>query len=164
MMYNEDLKTNPILESTPTWLVEQSIYLMSLNHLEWNLGHSYVSTCQVQALSAYDMATKLDPTLDHINSNNLGYFCFYGANPVPTESVMHACNRAVEMEPNSGLVHAFRAKARGKSGDLKGAREDLEQALRLLPDGDYDRYAVEEWLVKLKDGQDPFKQGEEYAP
>jgi tetratricopeptide (TPR) repeat protein len=164
-MYNEDLSSNPTLKPASVWLAGQAVSLIGEYHFDWSLGNTTASVYREQALSAYDMAVKIDPTLGHSSVYGLDHFCFYGADPAPTESVMHACNYAVEMEPNNGLVYAIRAKARGKSGDLKGAQADLEKAQQLLSRLPSPQTPVVEdalrvskgWLDQLKAGQDPFK-------
>jgi hypothetical protein len=73
---------------------------------------------------------------------------------------MSACERAVELRPESHSILDSRAVARALTGDLAGAAADLRAALELS--GKENRWDDEQkakragWLRRLEAGESPF--------
>jgi hypothetical protein len=67
---------------------------------------------------------------------------------------MEACERGLEQAPGDPQLLGGRGLARALTGDLAGARADLEagQAAEWVPD----RARREEWIEALGRGENPF--------
>jgi hypothetical protein len=68
--------------------------------------------------------------------------------------VLEACERGLELEPDSPGLRTGRGVARALAGDLEGARRDLEAVQAGL--GDEERSRRLEWIDALARGANPF--------
>jgi len=169
--YEIDIRNNPSLDPPAIWLAKQAIILMQEQRLMITIDTNEQSPYQNQAIAAYKRAFQIDPSLLKKHANGLENLCFLGVDLAPEQVIMGTCDYAVQINPADWRAHAFRAKARGKSGDLKGAREELELALQLAakitnPQNQHPIEVQEQeisrkWLDQLKSGQDPFKVAQE---
>ncbi len=116
-----------------------------------------------EALAAFAEAEATE-SLWPIPAHGLNQLCWYGSHAGQPELVMPHCDRAIADEPDFGWFRDSRALARGLTGDLEGAAEDVEVFLewsetavgRSWPGMDEDRKRWRGWLEQLHAGVNPF--------
>jgi hypothetical protein len=106
-----------------------------------------------EAVAAYHEALELDPTLSP-SAPAWSTLCWSGAlGGHPTE-VLWACDRGLELVPSDDGLHEARGLARALSGDLEGARADLERVHETWRVDEVGRR--QEWIEALGRGENPF--------
>jgi tetratricopeptide (TPR) repeat protein len=102
----------------------------------------------------------VEETVDSESSSRNNQLCWSGSLWGLAAEVMPACERAVELRPESYNLLDSRAVARALTGDLAGAAADLRAALELS--GKENRWDDEQkakragWLRRLEAGESPF--------
>ncbi|MGB0387036.1 MAG: hypothetical protein ACPGWR_19650, partial [Ardenticatenaceae bacterium] len=110
------------------------------------------------ALAAYEKAQEIYPQLD-ISGPSWNTLCRFGAPWGYPKEVMHACENAVQQDPDNGLAHNSRALARGLTGNYAGAIEDYQLFIQWSQEtGKYKHYIPlrQKWIDALQAGEDPF--------
>jgi WD40 repeat protein len=105
-----------------------------------------------------ERAFELDPSLEN-DASIWNTLCWYGSLWGHATEVMGACDRAVELAPDSGQIRDSRGVARALTGDYEGAIEDFESYLEWSKNsGGYEPRDLkrESWIIDLKAGQNPF--------
>jgi tetratricopeptide (TPR) repeat protein len=109
-----------------------------------------------ESLAVYDDAIQALPDYWWPHSHR----CFYGAALGDPETVLDSCDRSIELGPgNPEVAYSRRAVARGLTGDLEGAGDDLRvsiEAYRKSGDYTWELDVREAWLQTIEDGGDPF--------
>jgi hypothetical protein len=80
------------------------------------------------------------------------WVCFFGALDGAAETVLPACDRAVELAPDEDYVYFGRAIARALTGDLSGSASDFQRHLEILGQDDP---ILLEWIAALENGENP---------
>ena len=106
-----------------------------------------------EATAAFTAAQTADPRL---SSSPSFWFplCWYGTLWDHAAEVLGACDELVALVPGGISARRARGMARAVTGDLAGARDDFEAALR----GPIDPAAarlLEEWIGELRAGRNP---------
>ncbi len=96
-----------------------------------------------QAQQAFEEIRKVAEKTDNARLNNL--ICWSGSLHNFAESVLPACERAVELEPDNKNYRESRGLAHALTGNYSAAIEDLEEA-----------GGREDWVADLKAGENPF--------
>jgi TolB-like protein/class 3 adenylate cyclase len=116
----------------PSDLNAYDLYLLGTEHLE-----KVTEEDLKQALRLLSQAVELDPGLArawvelyHTHST-LGWYG--GDKKAETARARAAAERAVELDPSDAEAHAAFAMALANGGDLKAARREFDEALRLAP-------------------------------
>jgi tetratricopeptide (TPR) repeat protein len=114
-----------------------------------------------EAIEAYKEAQKLDPSLQ-ISAESWNSLCWEGSIQGYPSDVLEACNKAVEVEPSSPLIWAFRDSrgvARAMTGDFKGAIEDFEAFIK---GSKYKKLKLQRqrWVASLQANKNPFTPAE----
>jgi regulator of sirC expression with transglutaminase-like and TPR domain len=73
--------------------------------------------------------------------------------------VLYACENAVKLIPNHGVMHDSRGLARALTGNPKGAIEDFEAYLKWSIKDDA-KGKRQKWIEALRKGENPFTQKE----
>ncbi|NER96889.1 MAG: hypothetical protein F6J86_24070 [Symploca sp. SIO1B1] len=110
-----------------------------------------------EAIAAYEEAQKLDPKLK-ISAGDWSSLCWNGSlNGYPAE-VMFACEQAVALESQHGVIRDSRGLARALTGDREGAIEDFEASLNWYSgSGTYEEeWQRRGWISTLRTGKNPF--------
>jgi hypothetical protein len=110
------------------------------------------------AITAFTKAQTLDPTIK-ISPEVWNTLCWYGSLWEHAADVMSACEQAIELLPDNASFHDSRGLARALTGNYVGAIEDFEIFVEWSKKYNlYERYGRqrEEWINKLKAGQNPF--------
>lgn len=70
-------------------------------------------------------------------------------------TLFFACNKAIELEPNTAYIRDERAIARALTGDIQGAIKDLIFYVKYIP---HEKAKTERqgWLNTLKKSENPF--------
>ena len=122
-------------------------------------GESLASEGKVtEAINKYQQAQKLDSTLE-ISADSWDTLCWYGSLHGYAAKVMDACEKAVALEPENGLILDSRGLARALTGNTAGAIEDF-QALIKWTDSDSLKEQRQGWIDALKAGKNPFTKEE----
>jgi hypothetical protein len=106
-----------------------------------------------QAVAAYDRALELDPTLAP-SAAAWATLCSSGALGGHPAEVLEACDRGVELALGYPGLQSARGVARALTGDLAGARADLEAVQ--ARSGTQGRARRKEWIEALDRGENPF--------
>ncbi len=106
-----------------------------------------------EAVAAYEKALELDPDLSP-SAAAWGALCRSGALGGSPAEVLDACSRGVEMAPGDTGLRDSRGIARALTGDLAGARADLEAVQAMAWAVDRDRRQC--WIEALGRGENPF--------
>ncbi|NEP78611.1 MAG: hypothetical protein F6K39_10735 [Okeania sp. SIO3B3] len=106
-----------------------------------------------KAIASYKQAEKIDPT--QIYARNLGLLCWYGSLYKQATDVMFACEKAVALDPNDGLVFDTRGLARALTGDIEGAIADFQVYVEWTND-QKKKAQRQEWIKTLQAGENPF--------
>jgi hypothetical protein len=106
-----------------------------------------------EAIAAYERALELDPTLSP-SAAAWSTLCWSGAIGGRPAAVLEACDRGLDVAPGDPALRNARSLARALTGDLAGARADLQAGL----DDPWraDRDTREGWIEVLGRGLNPF--------
>ena len=108
-----------------------------------------------EAIAAYNKALKINPDLQ-ISAEDWRSLCWDGSFlHKHAKDVMFACNKAVALEPENGLIRNNRGFARALIGDYKGAVEDFEVFVKWTDD-DEAKSRNQRYLDDLRKGKNPF--------
>jgi hypothetical protein len=81
--------------------------------------------------------------------------CWYGSLYRNAASVMNACNKIVELQPENESYRDSRGLARALIGDFKGAISDFEFYIKHAK-LQHKLVQREQWLNQLREGTNPF--------
>jgi uncharacterized protein YjbI with pentapeptide repeats len=121
-------------------------------------GISWVREGKVEdAIQAYEQAQTLDPHLQ-ISAQSWNLLCLYGSLHGHASQVLFAGDKAVELEPDDKNYQDSRGLARGFTGDLAGAKEDLQAVLDsgYFDDSEEEKQQRVRWVEVLEAGENPF--------
>jgi len=90
-----------------------------------------------------------------VSANSWNVLCWYGSLRNYAESVLAACNRAVELDPDNLEIRDSRGLARALTGDIEGAIEDFSAFVQATTDENR-RYQRQNWVNMLEAGEIPF--------
>jgi hypothetical protein len=96
---------------------------------------------------------------DEIPARSWGQFCRAGSLAGHAAELRDACDRAVALAPDDGIVHDSRGLARALTKDSKGAIEDFEAYVAWARQNGEDAERIarrEAWGAALQAGRDPF--------
>jgi hypothetical protein len=105
------------------------------------------------AVAAYAEAQALDSTLS-IPASSWNTLCWHGSIWNQAETVLDACERAVELAPTAGWIRDSRGVARALTGDAKGAIADFE-AFVAETTSEEQRTQRQGWIDALRAGRNP---------
>jgi tetratricopeptide (TPR) repeat protein len=119
-----------------------------------------------EAIAAYTEAQKLDPTLE-ISADSWHSLCWDGSVHGYAKDVMSACEKAVALEPESGIYRSNRGIARALIGNNDGAIKDFYASVQWSNSAEarakYSKVYLDPWRSKrqswiavLKAGKNPF--------
>ncbi|MGK7873955.1 MAG: hypothetical protein AB4426_11785, partial [Xenococcaceae cyanobacterium] len=111
-----------------------------------------------EAIAAYQEAQKLDSTLK-ISADSWNELCWFGSLHEHAAKVMFACEKAVALEPDSGMILDSRGLARALTGNTEGAINDF-QAFVDWTDNNKERSQRQRWIDALRAGKNPFTEEE----
>ena len=101
------------------------------------LGSLYAAVGQPEKSGeAFTRVVELDPANAYTTFFNIGVLIENKPNPTPAEErrALDAFRKAVEIKPDYAKAHRHLAYALLRTGDLKGARQELERYLEIEPD------------------------------
>ncbi|MEQ8974915.1 MAG: caspase family protein [Coleofasciculus sp. C1-SOL-03] len=107
-----------------------------------------------EAIASYTQAQKLAPNLE-ISEIALDTLCWRGTLHGHTADVMSFCDKGVEMYPQYGSIRESRGLARARTGNIEGAIEDFQSAIKLT-DNDEIKSRSQRWIDELRAGKNPF--------
>jgi regulator of sirC expression with transglutaminase-like and TPR domain len=84
-----------------------------------------------------------------------GTLCGFGSLNNQAQDVMFACEKAVKLKPNDGIIRGTRGLARALTGNYQGAIEDFQVLVESIEDEE-NKARVEGWIETLKKGENPF--------
>lgn len=108
----------------------------------------------VGAIAAYKEAQQRAPDLE-ISAGQWNTLCWYGSVYEQAESVMFACENAVELDPEVWFIRDSRGLARALTGDTQGAIEDFQFVVENYDNEAYQSEA-QGWIEALQNGENPF--------
>jgi Flp pilus assembly protein TadD len=111
-----------------------------------------------EALAAFSQAREYDPNLE-TDARIWDALCLGGSLWEEAATVMHACERAVELAPDNGGIRNSRGIARALTGNLAGASEDFRSYLEWAPTHKQSEIQIAKrqyWLYELEAGRNPF--------
>ncbi|MCT7962606.1 hypothetical protein NG791_18210, partial [Laspinema sp. D1] len=111
-----------------------------------------------EAISAYADAQTLAPTVI-ISRDSWNTLCWHGSLHGSPQSVMFACEKAVELSFNDPRYRGNRGLARALTGNSQGAIEDF-QAYIDWSGGSDEQLQIQGWIDALKAGKNPFTEEE----
>jgi tetratricopeptide (TPR) repeat protein len=120
------------------------------------------SDAYTEGLAALTFAQTISPTVDITTTlwaEDWNVICWDGSLDGLAAEVMPACERAVVLAPDDGGKRDSRGLARALAGDMAGAIEDFEFAVKSTEAPDLGAGFVESrtaWIAKLKAGENPF--------
>lgn len=118
-------------------------------------GERYVMRGQVQAaVNAYREAESLNVYFE-IGPQSWNLLCWYGSLWGEAQAVLHACERAVALEPDNVEIRDSRGLARALLGDYDGAIDDFEAFVEETED-ETRRFQRQNWIEMLEAGENPF--------
>jgi hypothetical protein len=104
-------------------------------------------------------AQQLNPGLER-DSSTWNDLCGMGSLWNRAATVMSACDRAVELEPEDGAIRANRGMARALTGDFVGALEDLRLVKAWVEEHESDNTEqlenLEHIITELEEQRNPF--------
>ena len=109
------------------------------------------------ALDAFDSAPSLHPSVE-IAAGDWNWVCWQGGLWNQPERVVHACNRAVELDPDHREYRDSRGLVRALLGDYDGAIEDFDFFLERISPTNPRRAQRQAWLEALRAGENPFSE------
>ncbi|MFZ1708842.1 MAG: hypothetical protein WAW20_09635, partial [Anaerolineae bacterium] len=112
------------------------------------------------AVAKFEEALALDPSLDTDPevAEAWNALCWFGATWNQAALVLDACETAVKLAPDDGNIRGSRGLARALTGDVQGAIEDFEFALkRAKAEGLGEEFIQSrtQWVKALREGQNP---------
>jgi len=90
-----------------------------------------------------------------VSSGSWNLVCWYGSLWGYADTVLSACNQAVEIDPENVEILDSRGLARALSGDITGAIDDFSVFIEATTDENR-RYQRQNWVEMLKAGENPF--------
>jgi tetratricopeptide (TPR) repeat protein len=111
-----------------------------------------------EAIASFTEAQVLDPSLE-IPAVSWNTLCWFGGLWGYAADVIDACERAVELAPESGAFLDSRGLAKALLGDYSGAIEDFRIFVEWTKqNGTYEVYGQqrEAWITELEEGRNPF--------
>ncbi|MBD2459261.1 ribosome assembly protein 4 [Nostoc sp. FACHB-87] len=111
-----------------------------------------------EAVTAYTDAQKLDPKIE-ISADAWNTLCRQGSLRKQAQLVLFACDKAVTLAPDDGVILDSRGLARALTGDTPGAIADFEAFIAWSDNKDY-KAQRQRWVKELKAGQNPFTDAE----
>jgi tetratricopeptide (TPR) repeat protein len=147
--FDPDIDLNPdtdAIENDPqavayTWIIEEG---------KWLAGQGKVQ----EAIIVYTQAQNLAPNLE-ISEIALDILCWQGTLHGHAADVMSFCDKGVEMYPQYGSIRESRGLARARTGNIEGAIEDFQSAIKLT-DKDEIKSRSQRWINELRAGTNPF--------
>ena len=122
-------------------------------------GASMVKESKVQeAVADYNEAQKLDPKVE-ISADSWNTLCRQGSLRKQAKVVIFACDKAVNLQPDNGMIRDSRGLARALTGDTQGAIADFEAYIAQADDKDT-KAQRQRWVKDLKAGKSPFTDAE----
>ncbi len=118
-------------------------------------GNNYFNSGHYeQAMTEYSKAVELDPEFAAAYNS----LCWTGGLSGQARQVMEACERGVELAPDSGAFRDSRGLVRALTGDYAGAIEDFRFFVTWAKSAGYDTMAAkrEAWIAALKAQRNPF--------
>lgn len=111
-----------------------------------------------EALAAFSQVRQYDPSLE-TDARIWDGLCWSGSLWGQAATVMHPCERAVELASDNGDIRAGRGIARALTGNLAGASEDFRAFLEWAPANKVPETWInkfQHWLRELEAGHNPF--------
>jgi flagellar biosynthesis/type III secretory pathway protein FliH len=91
-----------------------------------------------------------------ISAKDWDSLCWYGSVYGQAAKVMSACENAVALAPEKGGILDSRALARALTGNIQGAIEDYQFAIKQASRSRKWKQKRQGWLDALKKGENPF--------
>ena len=111
------------------------------------------------ALETLAKVQRLEPAAE-IPADTWYRLCWFGSLWEAATEVMHACEKAVELFPDNGIVHQGRGLARALTGNFAGAVEDFNMYLEWAPKNNQSEEDIslrQQWTEALKAHQKPLR-------
>ncbi len=122
----------------------------------YNRGTAYYNQDDYQqAIADLTKAIELDPQ----NADSWNGLCWTGSLAGLATQVMDACDQAVELTPDDGVIRHNRGLARALTGDYQGSIEDFKFFIEWSKqNGLYEQHGRkrEAWITELEAGRNPF--------
>jgi hypothetical protein len=102
----------------------------------------------------------IEPGLD-ISASDWNKLCYYGNLLGYPNEVMDACDRAVELNPESAGIKESSGLARALKGDYPGEIKDISVYIEWLEKNSRSQYEIrmqKHWVAEWKSGQNPFNE------
>ena len=115
-----------------------------------------------RAIANFSAAQESDPNLK-IDAHSWNSLCWFGSLGGFATEVMKACERAVELEPDSGLIRDSHGLARALTEDYSGAIEDFQRYLEWGRENSAPEDMIrqrQDWIRSLQANQNPFTEEE----
>jgi WD40 repeat protein/tetratricopeptide (TPR) repeat protein len=147
MSYDTSLEMDPRLEAGRTYapvLGQQGDSLARQGKID-------------EAIAAFELAMKYDSA--GIRAHSWNTLCWFGALWQQASKVLDACEQAVALSDGNANYRDSRGVARAMTGDIEGAIEDF-QAFVEANQGKPQAHQRQEWISKLKAGENPFENEE----
>jgi acetyl esterase/lipase len=109
------------------------------------------------ALDALEAAPRMHPSVE-IEAGHWNWVCWQGGLWNQPERVVHACDRAVELNPDHREYRDSRGLVRALLGDFEGAIEDFEFFIERVPPSNPRRAQRQGWVEALRAGENPFSE------
>ncbi|MGD1704285.1 hypothetical protein ACP6PM_31485 [Dapis sp. BLCC M229] len=106
-----------------------------------------------EAISLYDAAQKLDSDIE-IAANDWRELCYFCSLNNQVQDVMFACENAVKLSPDNGVIRRIYGLAKALTGDYQGAIENFQVYVDSMGDEE-EKVKVEGWIETLKKGENP---------
>jgi uncharacterized protein YjbI with pentapeptide repeats len=126
------------------------------------LSHGYSCACQQkikEAIALYKEAQEIDPNIK-VSARFWNKLCWIGVLNKCAKEVLFAGVNATNLEPKSANYRDTLAAAKFMDGDINGAIEDFQEAIRLGFKNPEDEERRKLWLDQLRNGNNPFTQEE----
>jgi tetratricopeptide (TPR) repeat protein len=109
-----------------------------------------------EAVATYEEARKLSKR--EISAEDWNYLGWEGSLQEHAAEVLHACDRAVELDPENGKYHNTRGIARALTGDYPGAIKDFQFYIEWKRDKKRPELIKkrQNWIQELNNKQNPF--------
>jgi WD40 repeat protein len=151
-IFRRVLKLEPGLELDPETKARQLAARAQISKGKYHAVENRVS----EAVAAYEEARKLSK--GEISAEDWNYLGWEGSLRGDAAKVLHACDRAVELEPENGRYHDTRGIARALTGDYPGAIKDFQFYIEWKRDKKRPELIKkrQDWIQELNNKQNPF--------